>query len=105
MATPPQMSEEQRAAALVKAAEARRARAELKERLKTGSLNLSGVFEAATTDEVVGKTKILAVLEALPGVGKVTARRALEELEIADNRRVQGLGTQQKVKLLEYFAR
>jgi hypothetical protein len=95
MATPPQMSEEQRAAALVKAAEARRARAELKERLKTGSLNLSGVFEAATTDEVVGKTKI----------GKVTARRALEELEIADNRRVQGLGTQQKVKLLEYFAR
>jgi hypothetical protein len=105
MATPPQMSEEQRQAALVKAAEARRARAELKERLKTGSLTLSGVFDAAINDEVVGKTKILAVLESLPGVGKVTARRALEELEIADNRRVQGLGAQQKVKLLEYFAR
>jgi hypothetical protein len=41
MATPPVLTPEQRTAALQKAAEARAARAELKERLKLGSLSLA----------------------------------------------------------------
>lgn len=99
MATPPQLTPEQRTAALAKAAEARTARAEIKNRLKMGSMSLSDAL--ASDDGFVGKLKVVSLLESLPGVGKVKARRIMAEIEIADNRRVQGLGAQQKSKLLE----
>ena len=47
MPQPPQLTPEQREAALAKAAEARRARAELKEKLKMGSLTLSDLLDQA----------------------------------------------------------
>lgn len=99
MATPPQLSPEQRAAALEKAKEARSKRADIKNRLKMGSLSLK---EALDSDDVnVGKLKVVSLLESLPGVGKVKARKVMEDIGIADNRRVQGLGTQQRNALLE----
>jgi hypothetical protein len=97
------LSPEQRAAALEKAGEARKQRAELKERLKMGSLSLSELLELSDRDEVVGKTKVLAALEALPGVGKVKARRTMEEIGIAETRRLRGLGKEQRAKLLAAF--
>ena len=103
MAQPPQLTPEQRAAALEKAAAARRARAELKERLKMGSITLAEVLEQGENDDLVGKTKVLAVLESLPGVGKVKARRTMEEIGIAETRRVRGLGSQQREALLAAF--
>lgn len=103
MALPPTLSPEQRAQALEKAAEARKQRAELKERLKMGSLSLSELLELSDRDEVVGKTKVLAALEALPGVGKVKARRTMEEIGIAETRRLRGLGKEQRSKLLDAF--
>ncbi len=51
-------------------------------------------------DNNVGKLKVVSMLESLPGVGKVKARRLMEEIGIADNRRVQGLGAQQRKALL-----
>lgn len=103
MPQPPTLSPEQRQAALAKAAEARRARAELKERLKMGSLLFSELLEQSADDDIIGKMKVLAVLESLPGVGKVKARRTMEEFEISETRRVRGLGEQQRRKLLEEF--
>lgn len=103
MAQPPQLSPEQRAAALEKAAEARRARAELKQRLKLGTISLSEVIEQGDSDELIGKTKVLAILESLPGVGKVKARRTMEEIGIAESRRIRGLGSQQREALLAQF--
>lgn len=103
MALPPSLSPEQRAAALEKAGAARKARAELKERLKIGSLSLDELLAMSDTDEVVAKTKVLAALEALPGVGKVKARRTMEEIGIAETRRLRGLGKEQRAKLLEAF--
>ena len=101
MATPPILDPAQRAAALAKAAEARAARAEFKSKLKMGSVTLRQALESADSDPVVGKLKVLAMLESLPGLGKVKARRVMEEIGIADSRRVQGLGTQQRISLLE----
>ena len=93
------MTPEQRTAALAKAAEARAARAEIKARLKMGSMTLSVAL--ASDDNNVGKLKVVSMLESLPGVGKVKARRVMDEIGIADNRRVQGLGTQQRAALLQ----
>lgn len=93
------MTPEQRADALKKAAEARAARADIKARLKMGSMSLQEALDS--TDNNVGKLKVVSMLESLPGVGKVKARRVMEEIGIADNRRVQGLGTQQRAALLQ----
>ena len=101
MPQPPTLTPEQRQAALEKAAQARRARAELKEKLKMGSLSVSDLLARAGSDEIAGKMKVLAVLESLPGRGKVKARRVLDELGVSETRRVQGLGDQQRKKLLE----
>jgi len=99
----PQLTDEQRAAALEKAAAARRARAELKDRLKRGGTNLKQVLLDAETDEVLGKMKVSALLEALPKVGKVKAQEIMTELEIAPTRRLRGLGDRQRKALLEKF--
>jgi hypothetical protein len=103
MANPPQLTAEQRQAALAKAAVARRARAEVKDQLKMGSLSLPELFTLAGKDETIGKIKVLALLESLPGVGKVKARRVMDDVGIAETRRVQGLGAQQRARLLEEF--
>jgi hypothetical protein len=104
MPLPPSLSPEQRQAALDKAAAARRQRAELKEKLKMGSMSLGELFDQADNDETVGKTKVLAVLESLPGLGKVKARRMMEKVGISETRRVQGLGREQRRKLLDELA-
>jgi hypothetical protein len=99
----PQLTDEQRAAALEKAAAARRLRAELKDRLKRGGTNLKQVLKDAETNEVLGKMKVSALLEALPKVGKVKAQEIMTELEIAPTRRLRGLGDRQRKALLEKF--
>ena len=101
MANPPSLTKEQRDAALKKAGEVRAARAELKEKLKMGSVTLADVLKQADSDDVVGKLKVLSLLESLPGVGKVKARRLMEEIGISESRRVKGLGPQQRQALLE----
>ena len=101
MPLPPSLSPDQRQAALEKAAAARRQRAELKEKLKMGSTSLKELLDQAQRDEVVGKMKVLAVLESLPGLGKVKARRLMEEVGISETRRIQGLGDKQRAKLFE----
>jgi hypothetical protein len=108
MANPPQLTPEQRQLALEKAAAARRQRAEVKDKLKIGSLTLSELFDAADTKdgagEMLAKLKVVSVLESLPGVGKVRARNIMSELEISESRRLRGLGTNQRRALLEKFA-
>ena len=104
MPQPPTLSPEQRQAALDKAAAARRARAEIKDKLKMGSTSLNDLFDMAESDQNAGKMKVLTVLESLPGLGKVKARRVLEDVGISETRRVQGLGANQRTKLLEKLA-
>jgi len=103
MSQPPQLSDDARMAALAKAAEARRVRAELKQLLKMGSVSFPELLEKADADEIIGKTKVLAVLESMPGVGKVKARRTMESIGIAENRRLRGLGAKQREELLDIF--
>ena len=99
----PSLTPEQRAAALDKAAAARRARAGLKVQLKTGGATLAEVLASGDTDEVIGKMKVVAVLESMPGVGKVRAQQLMERLEISPSRRVRGLGVKQREALQREF--
>jgi hypothetical protein len=99
--TLPPQTDEQRAAALAKAAEARRVRAEVKVLLQSGSMTFAEVLDRADDDPIIAGMKVSAVLKALPGLGKVKTIRLMEELGIADNRRIRGLGSRQRQDLLD----
>lgn len=99
----PQLTPEQRAQALEKAAEARRERAAVKNRLKNSQGSLKEVLAEGKENDVVGKMKVAALLESLPGVGRVRARQIMEEIGISETRRVRGLGANQVQALLTRF--
>jgi transposase len=99
----PPLTPEQRAAALEKAAQARRERAEVKNRLKHADASLSEVIKEGQDNDIVGKMKVSALLESMPGVGKVRARQIMERLGISETRRVRGLGSNQVTALEREF--
>jgi transposase len=99
----PPLTPEQRAAALEKAAVARRERAAVKNRLKYAQGSLKDVIVDGKENEVVGKMKVSALLESMPGVGRVRARQIMEEVGISESRRVRGLGSNQISALLTRF--
>jgi len=100
----PALTPEQRSAALEKAAAARRERAAIKNRLKYAQGSLADVVQDGQSNEVIGKMKVSALLEAMPGVGKVRARQIMEELAISESRRVRGLGAKQIAALVARFS-
>lgn len=102
MALPP-LTPEQRAAALEKAAVARRERAAVKNRLKYAQGSLAEVIADGKGNDIVGKMKVSALLESMPGVGRVRARQIMEEVGISESRRVRGLGSNQISALLTRF--
>lgn len=99
----PELTPEQRSAALEKAAEARAQRAQMKNRLKSGSVKLSELLAEAESDEALSKMKVVSLLESLPGVGRATARSLMERIGISEARRVRGLGPHQRAALVERF--
>ncbi|MBP6995807.1 MAG: 30S ribosomal protein S13 [Phycicoccus sp.] len=102
MALPP-LTPEQRAQALDKAAAARRERAAVKNRLKNARGSLAAVLHEGRDNDAIGKMKVIALLESLPGVGRVKARQIMDEVGIAESRRVRGLGPNQVAALIERF--
>ncbi len=102
MALPP-LTPEQRAEAVQKAVAARRERAQVKNRLKHSGASLLGVVREGQDNDVIGKMKVSALLESMPGVGKVRARQIMERLGIAETRRVRGLGSNQVAALEREF--
>ena len=99
----PTLSPEQLQAARNAATQARRARAELKEQLRTGSLSLGQALDKAASDDVLGHVKVVDLLKALPRVGEKRAAEIMERLEIAPTRRVRGLGRHQLAGLKAEF--
>ena len=78
----------------------------MKNRLKHSGASLIEVLKEGSREggnDIVGKMKVSAVLESLPGVGKVRARQIMEEIGISESRRVRGLGAQQLASLEREF--
>lgn len=99
----PQLTPQQRAEALEKAAAARRERAAVKNRLKSAEGSLHSVIKEGKTNDVIGKMKVSSLLESMPGVGRVRARHIMEDVGISESRRVRGLGANQIAALLDRF--
>jgi len=103
MGSPPQLSTEQRSAALAKAAHSRKRRAEIKTKIKSGDFSIDAVLELAHTDEAIAKMRVRELLEALSGVGKVRAQNLMERFNISPTRRIAGLGRHQIKELRNEF--
>lgn len=99
----PQLSPEEREAALAKAAIARQKRAELKRDIKDRVLSLSQVLEMAYEDPIVAKLRVSALLASLPGIGTAKSQKIMEEIGISPSRRVGGLGPHQREALIKIF--
>ena len=99
----PQLTDEQRKEALEKAAAARHARAELREKIKTGQVTLEEVLDS--DDPIADRLKVSALIESLPGYGKAKAAKIMAELGISSTRRVKGLGARQREQLIEALSK
>lgn len=108
----PQLTPQQRAAALARATEARRVRAAVRAELRQPGRDvasaLAKVISRGDADDeegqAIGKMRVAALLEAVPGIGKVRAAAIMSRLEISPSRRVRGLGAKQRLALTHEFA-
>ncbi len=96
----PQLTPEERQAALEKAKEARVLRAQIRDDLKAGKITLKDLL-AKKDDPVIGRMKVSTLIETMPGYGKAKAEKIMRELQIAESRRLRGLGERQQSALLE----
>lgn len=103
MPVPPALTPEQRADALIKAAHSRRARAEVKAKVKAELMGISDVLILAKSDPAIAKMRVSELLESLPGVGKIRAAAIMERMAISPPRRIQGLGIHQRAELISEF--
>jgi hypothetical protein len=100
----PARTPEQRIADLEKGKWVRFQRAGVKRELKQGTTTLSDVLREAATDDALAGMKVTALVEAMPGVGRIRRVQIMERLGIAENRRVRGLGQNQRAALEQEFA-
>lgn len=94
MATP-ELTDEQRAAALVKATAVRSARRVFKEQLTRGEMSLAEAIDRAKADEALAGIRVHDLIQCLPGVGPKRATAVMEDIGISLARRVRGLGVHQ----------
>lgn len=96
----PQLSPEARAEALEKAKAARIKRAQVRDDLKSGKLSIAEILDMGD-DPIVGRMKVSTLIETMPGYGKAKTEKVMVELQIAESRRLRGLGARQRAALLE----
>lgn len=94
---PPQLTHEARLAALAIAKESRQARAAIKNAIANGQAT---IFDAINDPrESIRRMRVVELLSAVPGVGKVRAAMIMERRNISPTRRIGGLGVHQLMSL------
>ena len=96
----PELSKEQRLAALEQAKAARIKRAQVKEQIAAGDLSIAQVI-AMKDDEAIGKMRVADLIASVPHFGEAKTAKIMEELKISPSRRIRGLGKRQEIDLLQ----
>jgi hypothetical protein len=98
------LSDESRKKGLEKARVVRKRRSEIKVQLKQGKTTISKLLKNKQLyDEYISGMKVLSIVSSLPGNGKMNAVKVLEELHISPNKKMGGLGKNQKASFFKYF--
>lgn len=100
----PTMTNEQRTEALEKANQTRKERAEIRKKIGDGKLTIQDVFTMSDEgNTAAAKMRVTQLLNSFPRIGRVKAEKIVDRCDISRTRRVQGLGTAQRRKLIEAF--
>lgn len=99
----PKLSDAELASARRTAAEARRQRAALKDKIRRGDLTLSQALDIAVDDPVLSRIRVIDLLMSVNRIGQKKAEAIMERLKIAANRRCRGLGRNQLEALKAEF--
>jgi hypothetical protein len=91
----PTLSAGELAAARAKADKTRRARAALKDSVRSGELSATKALIQATADPQLKLIKVVDFLKSVPRIGEKKAGALMEKYSIAPSRRLGGLGTHQ----------
>lgn len=100
----PRLSDQEKSEALKKAQLMRKRRNQIRQQLKSGQRTLRDVLQKAD-DEALARMRVAYLIESLPRIGKLKARKIMEDIGIDKSRRVQGLGSRQREALLERLAK
>jgi hypothetical protein len=105
---PPPLTPQARAAAAAKGVAARQLRAQVRVGLGDGSVQIADVLrEGQGTDErgrILARMKVVELLSSFRGIGPVRAADIMEDIGIAANRRVGGLGPRQVEEITHLIA-
>ena len=91
--------------AFERAAEARTAIAGVIDRVRAGDQTLQQAFDDADEHPFVGRCFAVKVFEAVPGIGKVRARRTMEELGLDEGIWLRDVPGPTRTAVIEAFAR
>lgn len=94
MAERPVLDDDSRARGRRLALEARRRRADIKRQVAAGG-SIRAVLALSSEDPAVARMRARDLIEACPGIGSARATRILEACQIAESRRLRGLGEHQ----------
>ena len=71
--------------------------------MKNSGASIVDVLREGKDNEVIGKMRVVELLQSVPGLGRVRARQVMQRLGIAESRRVRGLGVKQVAALEREF--
>lgn len=100
----PKLTPDERRLALEKAQRLRKERAEIRRQLKEGELTLAELL-AQEPDEITGRMRVDHILQSLPSVGKKIASKIMDEIGIAESKRLGGLSPRQHTELVAFAKR
>ncbi len=91
----PSLSPEQLEQARLAAAQARKARAQVKSDMRAGKITMLQALDMCLQDPILCHIKVVDLLKSLPRVGDKKASEIMERCNISMTRRVRGLGRHQ----------
>ncbi len=100
MSRPPVIISPQREATIERASAIRGEMDDVRARLASGSLTLADALNTDDPDAAVNRLYVVKVLESLPDIGKVRARRVMSESGVAEKCRVLDLSPSQRALLM-----
>jgi len=98
------LSDKDRKKGLERARQVRKKRAEIKDLIKKGKIDIRSLFkDDKLFEKYIMNMKVIDLVGAIPGNGRVNALKILSDLKISPNKKVGGLGKNQKYNFYRFF--
>jgi len=88
------------AAAFARAAQARAAIAAIVDRVRSGEIDLGAAFDVGDADPLTGRCFAVKVIEVVPDIGKVRARRTMADVGVDEDAWLQDVTAEQRAALI-----